>query len=76
MQLVLLILFALAALFSFVCRLRVGMLEGAVARGAKSADDAGTEQARFDRLARIAAFVAAICLILCMGIGVYTKLAA
>ncbi len=74
LQYVLLAVFAACAVLCFVARLRVGMLEGAVARARADEADVALQRARWERIARTSAIFAAAALLLCIAVGVRAKM--
>ncbi|MGE4547932.1 MAG: hypothetical protein AB7C89_00095 [Intestinibacillus sp.] len=69
LQYVLLGLFGLCAVVSFVLRVRMASLEGALQRGEKDDDETRAAAARYYRLAVIFAIASAAFLLLCGAIG-------
>lgn len=75
LQFALLAAFAVCAALCFWCRLRVGMLEGAAARGDQPAEQTQSAIARYERGAKTTAILAAVFLLLCIAIGAIQKFA-
>lgn len=67
-QLILLALFALCGLLSFVMRLRMGAINGAISRGEKP-EDMQTAVQFYYRLACGFAIAAAVLLVVCIVVG-------
>lgn len=72
-QLVLLLVFAAAVVISFIMRLRMGAINGAIARGEKENDAKETADRCFQYAVR-SAIVGAIAITLCVVLGIVAKL--
>lgn len=68
LQLVLLAIFGVCAVLCFWFRLRIGMLEGAQARGSEQ-DGAQAAKARWERRAVVSAVASAVSLVACIAVG-------
>ncbi len=69
----LLIVFAIGAVGSFWCRLRIGMLEGAAQREDHSHAQLTARLSKYERVAKISAIGSALALMFAIVVGVLLK---